>query len=309
MQDDTQLEDLIPKLKSAFKNATGGTGKAKDLNFANLQAELDVISRENVLKFNTPPFFTIIVRSLTILEGLAISVDPNFRLVKGAYPFVLSLLLSREGECPEELKKLLVSLLTVEGGKKINWARLNKFLNLAASSEGGKRDKGKVRVSYGVEGEGEFTSYELFGKVRKLYLIARAEKHKLSACVKKSAKKFALFVTTHLTSHLSSSPHFASPHPPIITLSLHLQFLTSDAGLILKEPLIQEIAATIDGLVSKQEKIVFKMSNELLRVPGGMGPVDETRTVFLERMLAVVLDNVDRDGVGGIRDVLVEVSE
>ena len=45
------------------------------------QAELDLISSENLLKFKTPPFFTVIIRSLTILEGFALSVDPNFRLV------------------------------------------------------------------------------------------------------------------------------------------------------------------------------------------------------------------------------------
>jgi len=51
---DSQLEELIPKLKRAFKNATGGTGKASALNFAALQAELDVISRENALNFKIP---------------------------------------------------------------------------------------------------------------------------------------------------------------------------------------------------------------------------------------------------------------
>ena len=98
-------------------NSTGGTGKASNVNFAQLQAELDDISRENVLRFSTPPFFTVILRSLTILEGVAQSVDPNFRLVRGAYPYVLRQLLSpdeNEGT-PEALTKLLVRLLTVNG--------------------------------------------------------------------------------------------------------------------------------------------------------------------------------------------------
>ena len=101
-------------------NSTGGTGKASNVNFAQLQAELDQISRENVLRFSTPPFFTVILRSLTILEGVALSVDPNFRLVRGAYPYVLNSLLSpseNEG-MPEALNKLLVRLLTVNGEGK-----------------------------------------------------------------------------------------------------------------------------------------------------------------------------------------------
>lgn len=134
LKDTTQLDALIPRLRSAMINSTGGTGKASNVNFAQLQAELDQISRENVLKFSTPPFFTVILRSLTILEGVALSVDPDFRLVRGAYPYVLNSLLStRENEgMPEALNKLLVRLLTVNGEEKeIEWERLRGFLALA----------------------------------------------------------------------------------------------------------------------------------------------------------------------------------
>jgi len=30
----SQLEELIPRFRKALKNATGGTGKARDMNFA-----------------------------------------------------------------------------------------------------------------------------------------------------------------------------------------------------------------------------------------------------------------------------------
>jgi hypothetical protein len=115
-------------------NSTGGTGKASDVNFARLQAELDAISRENMLKFSTPPFFTIIIRSLTILEGIALSVDKNFRLVRGSYPYVLNQLLYPEDNerTPASLEKLLIRLLTVNGEQKeIEWERLRDLLILA----------------------------------------------------------------------------------------------------------------------------------------------------------------------------------
>lgn len=121
MEDTAQLDELIPRLRAALLNSTGGTGKASDVNFARLQAELDEISRENILRFSTPPFFTVILRSLTILEGVALSVDPNFRLVRGSYPYVLRQLLAPEDNArtPEALQELLISLLTVNGeGKK-----------------------------------------------------------------------------------------------------------------------------------------------------------------------------------------------
>eukprot|EP00529_Nitzschia_sp_RCC80_P004028 CAMPEP_0113490756 /NCGR_PEP_ID=MMETSP0014_2-20120614/27209_1 /TAXON_ID=2857 /ORGANISM="Nitzschia sp." /LENGTH=967 /DNA_ID=CAMNT_0000384535 /DNA_START=35 /DNA_END=2934 /DNA_ORIENTATION=+ /assembly_acc=CAM_ASM_000159 len=137
LDDTTQLDELVPRLRSALLNSTGGTGKASDVNFARLQAELDAISRENVLRFTTPPFFTVIIRSLTILEGVALSVDPRFRLVRGSYPYVLRQLLvpDEDDRTPAALQKLLVRLLTVNGqGKEIEWERLRDLLRLAQKS-------------------------------------------------------------------------------------------------------------------------------------------------------------------------------
>ena len=109
------------------------------MNFARLQAELDNISRENILQFSTPPFFTVIIRSLTILEGFALSVDSKFRLVRGSYPYVLAQLLSPEGNkpAPVALQNLLVRILTVDGkGQRIEWERLRDFLSLAQKASG-----------------------------------------------------------------------------------------------------------------------------------------------------------------------------
>jgi len=135
LSDTTQLDQLVPRLRTALLKSTGGTGKASDVNFAKLQSELDEISRENVLKFSTPPFFTIIIRSLTILEGMALSVNPDFRLVRGSYPYVLRQLLNPENNkdtTPVALQKLLVRLLTVNGEEKeIEWGRLRDLLRLA----------------------------------------------------------------------------------------------------------------------------------------------------------------------------------
>eukprot|EP00541_Cyclophora_tenuis_P005544 CAMPEP_0116552500 /NCGR_PEP_ID=MMETSP0397-20121206/6526_1 /TAXON_ID=216820 /ORGANISM="Cyclophora tenuis, Strain ECT3854" /LENGTH=467 /DNA_ID=CAMNT_0004077467 /DNA_START=14 /DNA_END=1417 /DNA_ORIENTATION=- len=153
LSDTTQLDELIPRLRDALLSATGGTGKASDVNFTQLQGELDAISRDNVLKFKTPPFFTVIIRSLTILEGMALSVDPQFRLVRGSYPYVLRQLLSpeRDENIPVALRQLLVRLLTVNGEEKeIEWARLRDFLRLAqkaTSSKDETDEDDKVAIS------------------------------------------------------------------------------------------------------------------------------------------------------------------
>lgn len=124
LDDTTQVDILVPRLRKALKNATGGTNKSSDLSFSMLQMELDDISRDNVLRFKIPPYITIIIRSLTILEGFALDVDPNFRLIRGAYPYVLKQLLSPEGmdKTPKALNELLIRLLTVNGEQnEVEW--------------------------------------------------------------------------------------------------------------------------------------------------------------------------------------------
>ena len=134
LEDTTQVDILVPRLQRALKNATGGSKRASDLSFSQLQVELDEISRDNVLRFKIPPYITIIIRSLTILEGFALDVDPNFRLIRGSYPYVLKQLLSPEGmeQTPKALDDLLVRLLTVDGKKReVEWGRLRDLLTLA----------------------------------------------------------------------------------------------------------------------------------------------------------------------------------
>lgn len=155
LEDTTQVEILVPRLRKAIKNSTGGTNKASDLSFSQLQVELDSISRDNVLKFKIPPYITIIIRSLTILEGFALSVDPNFRLIRGAYPYILKQLLSPEGgsgQTPKALDKLLVRILTVNGEKKeVEWGRLRQLLQLAETAsksyDPSKKDDAEGSVS------------------------------------------------------------------------------------------------------------------------------------------------------------------
>jgi hypothetical protein len=148
------VDILVPRLRQALKNATSGSNKASDMSFSKLQVELDLISRDKVLKFKIPPSITIIIRSLTMLEGFAFDVDPNFRLIRGAYPYVLNQLLSPEGtaDIPKACDELLVRILTVNGEKReVEWGRLRDLLVLAEKasrsydpSKGNNEDKVSV---------------------------------------------------------------------------------------------------------------------------------------------------------------------
>jgi hypothetical protein len=59
------------------------------------------------------------------------------------------------------------------------------------------------------------------------------------------------------------------------TIELFFKFLTSRTGLLLKRPLVHELAQAIDGIASLGEASLLRMSNGLLpALPGMNGPVN-----------------------------------
>ena len=82
---ETDEKLVVSALTSAVMNATED-GEGSTLNFTKLSKNIDGIS--NILPFRLPPFYSFIIRTLTILEGLALYVDPSFRLIRGAVSYI-----------------------------------------------------------------------------------------------------------------------------------------------------------------------------------------------------------------------------
>ena len=78
--------------------------------------------------FRVPAKFALIIRSLVTQEGLALSLDPNFKIVEVAYPFVAKRLLT--GESPQ-LRRQLLDVLFKDG--KFQWQRLENMIAIAQS--------------------------------------------------------------------------------------------------------------------------------------------------------------------------------
>lgn len=64
-------------------------------------------------KFLLPTYFPLVIRSVASLEGIALAVDPNFKLVAAGMPVVLNQLLSDRRPAAQELLK---ELLLAPGG-------------------------------------------------------------------------------------------------------------------------------------------------------------------------------------------------
>lgn len=125
---ETDTNAVVNALTNALLNSTEG-GSASSLNFTRLNQNLEGISDK--LPVRLPPFYTLIIRSLTILEGLAVFVDPSFRLIRGAYPFIARQILTNPSP---EMNRLLQSLIVTTEGR-IRWDKLEQFISISANAD------------------------------------------------------------------------------------------------------------------------------------------------------------------------------
>ncbi|CAB9527539.1 protein kinase UbiB [Seminavis robusta] len=118
--------DLKP-IEVALENALPDVLNAdiSELNFKNVVNKLGDIMY--TYPFSLPPFYIAIIRCLGVLEGLAIQVDPQARIVSKAYPYVASRVLTDpQDDLQEALRRLA---LTSDG--KVRWNRLESLLQEA----------------------------------------------------------------------------------------------------------------------------------------------------------------------------------
>ena len=80
--------------------------------------------------FRLPAKFALIIRSLITQEGLALSLNPNFKIVEVSYPYVSQRLLT--GESPQ-LRRRLLDVLIKDG--KFQWERLENMIEIASSDD------------------------------------------------------------------------------------------------------------------------------------------------------------------------------
>lgn len=79
--------------------------------------------------FCLPPDYALVIRALGSLEGTAKVLDPDFKVVESAYPFVIGRLLM---DPSPEMRKILGQLLIRNDGS-IRWNRLEKLVGFSLS--------------------------------------------------------------------------------------------------------------------------------------------------------------------------------
>ncbi len=123
---DTDLTPIIPALASVFNDALGAS--VAELNFKSITDKLSALMYE--YPFRVPAYYALIIRSLVTLEGIAINVDPNFKVLSKAYPYVAKRLLT---DPSPQLRTSLKDLLFKDGS--LRWNRLENLLKNARDSD------------------------------------------------------------------------------------------------------------------------------------------------------------------------------
>eukprot|EP00798_Chlamydomonas_sp_ICE-L_P023264 gene23264-30493_t len=80
--------------------------------------------------FRVPAYYALILRSLTVLEGLALSADSEYKLLAKAYPYMAKRLLTDNSP---ELRASLEDLVIEDG--KIRWNRVENLMREGSRSQ------------------------------------------------------------------------------------------------------------------------------------------------------------------------------
>ncbi len=119
---DTNICPIVPALEAVLGNAIGKN--VKDFNFKTITDEFSELMYE--YPFRVPAKFALIIRSLVTQEGIALSLNPNFKIVEVGYPYIARRLLT--GESPD-LRRRLLNVLFKDG--KFQWQRLENLIAIA----------------------------------------------------------------------------------------------------------------------------------------------------------------------------------
>lgn len=82
---------IVPALSRVFEAALAGGG-AKSINFQDLASDLAEITFK--FPFRIPPYFALIIRAISVLEGIALVGNPEFAIVDEAFPYISKRLLT-----------------------------------------------------------------------------------------------------------------------------------------------------------------------------------------------------------------------
>ncbi|MEB3212079.1 MAG: AarF/ABC1/UbiB kinase family protein [Leptolyngbyaceae bacterium] len=150
---DTDITPIIPALEAVFDKAIGES--VRDFNFKTITDDFSELVYQ--YPFRVPAKFALIIRSLITQEGLALSINPAFKIVEVAYPYVARRLLTEE---TPEFRRRLIEILFKNG--KFQWHRLENLIAIAQTRENlDLLPAAQLGLQYLMSDEGQFLRLQI----------------------------------------------------------------------------------------------------------------------------------------------------
>jgi hypothetical protein len=126
LSENVNLEPIVPAFEQVF-------GQAIEMGVSRMDFKAVTDDLSGVMyrfPFQVPPYFALIIRSLVTLEGIALSTDPDFKILGAAYPyFARRLMEDPDPDLRRSLKELLFD------GEEFRWQRLENLIASASLQE------------------------------------------------------------------------------------------------------------------------------------------------------------------------------
>ncbi|MEB3301361.1 MAG: AarF/ABC1/UbiB kinase family protein [Cyanobacteriota bacterium] len=123
LSEEVDLTPIVPAFEGVF-------GQALEMGVSRMDFKAVTDDLSGVMykfPFRVPPYYALIIRSLVTLEGIALSVDPDFKILGAAYPYFARRLM----EDPDpQLRRSLREMLF--DGEEFRWQRLEALVSSAA---------------------------------------------------------------------------------------------------------------------------------------------------------------------------------
>jgi len=282
----TDTTPIVPALTKVFDVALAGGG-AKSINFQELAADLAEITFE--YPFRIPPYFALVIRAISVLEGIALVGNPNFAIIDEAYPYIARRLMT------DDSPRLKAALRYMVYGKEGSFDA-EKLIDLLQALE-------KFKA---VRDEGDGSAFKVDG-VRGGRKVGSAGDFRGSQKVDTSDRntdvgdgKFRIENNVDVfDGRLVSSKNPQADDE--ITVREGLRFFFSPEGEVFRDFLLEEVVTVVDALSRDAvRELVVSLGLQNLPVPSlfkalapKLSKADETMIVQIRKLVQFLLGDFE----------------
>lgn len=222
------VKPIVPALARVFEAALAGGG-AKSINFQELASDLAEITFK--FPFRIPPYFALIIRAISVLEGIALVGNPEFAIIDEAYPYISKRLMT------DDSPRLRAAFRYMVYGKK-DELDVERMIDMLQALE----------KFVAVKDKGDGSAFKVDGKRGDVYVGRAGEASGTKRVVISEAEGVTGLVQRAPSSTAAPAAPTANTGDNNDVAREALRFLFSDDGRTLRAFVLDEVCNGVDAL-------------------------------------------------------------